>query len=192
MNSSKMRVAVMISGRGSNMKALVEAAQAPDYPAKIVLVISNRIEAAGLEYASSQNITAIAIDGKDFANRAAHEQAIHKVLVEHRIELICLAGYMRILDTEFVDKWSGKILNIHPSLLPKYPGLNTHQRALDAGDKVHGCTVHIVTSELDGGPIILQSQVPILENDNADSLTARVLKAEHLLYPKALAMVAGN
>ncbi len=190
MATAKKRIAVMISGRGSNMKALHEAASAPDYPAKIMLAISNKPNAAGLAYAKSQNIPAIAIDGRDFANRTAHEQAIHKVLVEHNIELICLAGYMRILGEEFVGRWPGKILNIHPSLLPKYPGLNTHQRALDAGDKMHGCTVHIVTGELDAGPVVRQSEVPVLANDDVDTLTARVLEAEHKLYPEALALAA--
>ncbi len=189
---SKKRVAVLISGRGSNMKSLVEAARAPDYPAEIVLVISNKPDAAGLKFARAQNIRAIAINGKAFENREAHEAAIHHTLVEHNIEFVCLAGYMRILNEGFVEKWSGKILNIHPSLLPKYPGLNTHQRALDAGDKKHGCTVHIVTGELDAGPIVAQAEVPVLAGDDTENLIARVLVQEHLLYPKALRIVASR
>ncbi len=192
MGERKKRIAVLISGRGSNMKALVEASRADDYPAEIVLVISNKPDAAGLEFARSRNITAVAIDAKAYQGRAAQENAIHQALVDHNIELICLAGFMRILTEDFVAKWPGKILNIHPSLLPKYPGLNTHQRALDAGDKKHGCTVHIVTGELDAGPIVAQAEVPVLPDDNAESLTARVLIEEHKLYPKALKMVAGE
>ena len=189
---SKKRVAVLISGRGSNMKSLVEAARAPDYPAEIVLVLSNKPEAAGLDFARVENIPAVAIDGKAFTNREDHENAIHETLIEHNIELVSLAGYMRILNEGFVSKWFGKIFNIHPSLLPKYPGLNTHQRALDADDKKHGCTVHMVTGELDAGPIVAQAEVPILAGDDAESLTARVLVQEHMLYPKALGIVAGG
>jgi len=192
METAKKRVAVLISGRGSNMKSLVEAARSPDYPAKIVLVVSNKPGAKGLEFALAENIPAVAINGKDYDTRQAHEAAIHKTLIEHNIDLVCLAGYMRILTEEFVAQWPGKILNIHPSLLPKYPGLHTHQRALDAGDKKHGCTVHIVTGELDAGPIIAQAEVPVLAGDDVDSLTARVLVQEHLLYPKALGIVAGG
>lgn len=192
MATAKKRVAVLISGRGSNMKSLVEASRAPDYPAEIVLVLSNKPEAAGLDFARAENIPAVAIDGKAFKNREDHESTIHKTLIEHNIEFVCLAGYMRILNEEFVAKWPGKILNIHPSLLPKYPGLNTHQRALDEGDEKHGCTVHIVTGELDAGPIVAQAEVPILAGDDAESLTARVLVQEHMLYPKALKIVAGG
>ncbi len=192
MSEREKRVAVLISGRGSNMKALVAASRAPDYPAEIVLVISNKQDAAGLDFARSENITAIAIDAKAYQGRAAQEDAIHQTLIEHNIELICLAGFMRILTEDFVAKWPREILNIHPSLLPKYPGLNTHQRALDAGDKKHGCTVHIVTGELDAGPIVAQAEVPVLPGDDVESLTARVLIEEHKLYPKALAMAASR
>ncbi len=192
METRKKRVAILISGRGSNMKSLVEAARDPDYPAEIVLVISNKPDAAGLGFARAENIPAIAIDSKAFENREAHEATIHNTLVEHNIELICLAGYMRILNEGFVALWPGKILNIHPSLLPNYPGLNTHQRALDAGDKKHGCTVHVVTGELDAGPIVAQAEVPVLAGDDPESLIARVLVQEHLLYPKALKIVAGG
>ena len=192
MANSRKRVAVLISGRGSNMKSLVEAARAADYPAEIVLVISDKPDAKGLDFARAEKIPAVAINGKAHDTRQAHETAIHQTLIEHNIELVCLAGYMRILNEGFVAKWPGKILNIHPSLLPKYPGLNTHQRALDAGDEKHGCTVHIVTGELDAGPIVAQAEVPVLAGDDAESLTARVLVQEHLLYPKALGIVAGE
>jgi formyltetrahydrofolate-dependent phosphoribosylglycinamide formyltransferase len=188
----KKRTAVLISGRGSNMKALVEAAHAPDYPAKIVLVISNKEEAAGLEYARSQNIPALAITSKGFASREAHETAIHEVLVAHDCELVCLAGYMRILTPHFVGMWQDKMLNIHPSLLPDFPGLNTHQRAIDAGKKQHGCTVHFVTGELDAGPVVLQTSVPVMKGDDAERLGGRVLAVEHALYVRALAQVAGE
>ena len=189
METAKKRVAVLISGRGSNMKSLVESAREPDYPAEIVLVLSNKPDAAGLDFAKAENIPAIAIDGKAYDTREAHEVAIHKTLIEHNIDLVCLAGYMRILTEGFVSKWPGKILNIHPSLLPKYPGLNTHQRALDAGDEKHGCTVHIVTGELDAGPIVAQAEMPVLAGDDVESLTARVLMQEHSLYPKALGIL---
>ncbi len=182
----------MISGRGSNMKALVEASRAPEYPAEIVLVISNKSEAAGLAVAKEQNIPARIIEGRDYVNRAAQEDAIHEALTKYGIELVCLAGYMRILTPEFVEKWQGKILNIHPSLLPCFPGLNTHQRALDAGVGEHGCTVHHVTGELDAGPIVLQKKVPVIAGDDADDLAARVLGVEHDLYVRALAIVAGD
>lgn len=192
MEIAKKRVAVLISGRGSNMKSLVEAARTPDYPAEIALVISNKPEAGGLEFARAESIAAVAIDSKAYSTRETHEAAIHNTLKEHNIELVCLAGYMRILTESFVANWPGKILNIHPSLLPKYPSLNTHQRALDAGDETHGCTVHIVTGELDAGPIVAQAEVPVLADDAAESLTSRVLVQEHLLYPKALKIVAGG
>ncbi len=188
----KIRAAILISGRGSNMKALVEAARDPDYPIEIVLVVSNREDAAGLDHAKHRNIPTLAVENRRYCDRESHENAIHTALVARDVDLICLAGYMRILTPGFVDKWPGRILNIHPSLLPKYPGLNTHQRALDAGDKKHGCTVHIVTGDLDAGPAVLQKKVAVLDNDNAKSLAARVLEIEHRLYVRALAMVAND
>ena len=191
MPDTRKRTAIMISGRGSNMTALIDAARSPQYPAEIVLVISNRPEAPGLAHAQQQGIATLAIDHKACPNRQAHEEAIHQALVDNRIELVCLAGYMRILSPEFVARWPGKILNIHPSLLPKFPGLDTHQRALDAGEKVHGCTVHRVTGELDAGPIVLQEAIAVAKDDDAESLAKRVLSVEHKLYPKALALVAG-
>ncbi len=189
---ARKRTAVLISGRGSNMKALIDASRDRDYPADIVLVISNKSDAAGLVYAKSRGIPAFALETRKFADREAHEQAIQQLLEDHDIDLVCLAGYMRILTPGFVEKWPNKILNIHPSLLPDFPGLNTHQRALDAGKKEHGCTVHYVTGELDAGPVILQRKVPVFDNDDAEKLTARVLAVEHGLYVQALKLVAGG
>lgn len=186
----KKRVAVMISGRGSNLAALVKACTAVEYPAKIVLVIANRPEAGGLEFASANAIPAVVVDHHEFTDRAAHEKEIARHLAAHRVELICLAGYMRILSQGFVQQWPDKILNIHPSLLPEFPGLHTHQRVLDAGHTEHGCTVHYVNEVLDGGAVIMQAKLPVLPGDTATSLAARVLKLEHKLYPQALARVA--
>jgi formyltetrahydrofolate-dependent phosphoribosylglycinamide formyltransferase len=184
----KPRIAILISGRGSNMAALIEAAQAPDYPAEIALVIANRADAPGLEIARGHGVEARAIPSKPFGkDREAHEQAVDAALAAQRINLICLAGYMRLLTPYFVNRWAGRILNIHPSLLPKYPGLDTHARALAAGEPEHGCTVHLVTETMDDGPILAQGTVPILPGDTAASLAARVLEQEHRLYPAALA-----
>lgn len=183
----KKRVAILISGRGSNMGALLAAAQDPAYPAEIVLVLSNRPDAAGLDVARAEGIDAIAIDHKPFGrDRAAHEAAIHRVLLAHRIDIVCLAGYMRLLTPFLVQAWQGKMLNIHPSLLPNFPGVDTHARALAAGVATHGCTVHLVTEGMDEGPIIDQASVPVLPEDDENTLAARVLAQEHLLYPRAL------
>jgi phosphoribosylglycinamide formyltransferase-1 len=190
MTARKVRTAILISGRGSNMVALAEAAKDNDFPAEIVGVISNRPDALGLERAHKLGLPTLSIDHKDFENRQAFEQALHKALVEMRVELICCAGFMRILSPWFVGQWKKRILNIHPSLLPKYKGLNTHQRAIDAGDKEAGCTVHWVTEELDGGAIILQQAIEIELDDTAESLAQRLLPIELLLYPKALEKVA--
>ena len=186
----KIKSAVLISGRGTNMIALAKAAQRKDYPAEIALVISNIPTAAGLEKADTLGIMALAIDHKAFASRRAFEKALHSVLTEAGIELICCAGFMRVLSPWFVKHWEGRILNIHPSLLPKYKGLNTHQRALDAGDHEHGCTVHYVEAELDNGPVILQESVPVQKDDTAETLAERLLPIENALYPRALAIVA--
>ncbi|TDR94904.1 phosphoribosylglycinamide formyltransferase [Enterovirga rhinocerotis] len=185
-----VRVAVLISGRGSNMASLVEAAREPDYPARIALVLSNKPGAGGLETASEAGIATAVVRLRDFPDRAECDAEIDRFLREHRIDLVCLAGFMRILTPGFVQAWEGRMLNIHPSLLPKYKGLDTHARALAAGDAEHGCTVHFVVPELDSGPIVAQSRVPILPGDDPDSLAARVLAAEHALYPQALAQVA--
>lgn len=172
------------------MVSLIETAQTADYPADITLVISNRPEALGLEKARALGVQAMAIDHQTFPSRESFEQALHAVLSEAGIELVCCAGFMRVLTPWFVSRWAGRLLNIHPSLLPKYKGLNTHERALANGDSVHGCTVHHVTAELDSGSIILQESLPILPNDTPDSLAARLITIEHRIYPEALDKVA--
>jgi len=186
----KIRTAVLISGRGSNMVALTKASQAEDFPADISLVVSNIATAAGLKKAEKLGITAMAIDHKQFTSRQQFETALDAVLQEANIELVCCAGFMRVLTPWFVSRWKNRLLNIHPSLLPKYKGLNTHQRAIDAGDKEHGCTVHYVTAELDGGATILQHSINIRPTDTAESLALRLLPYEQDLYPKALKEVS--
>ncbi len=184
----KSRVGILISGRGSNMEALIRAAQAPNYPAEIALVISNRADAPGLEIARGLGVEALAIPSKRYGrDREAHEREIDAALSERRINVVCLAGYMRLLTPYFVLRWSGKMLNIHPSLLPAYPGLNTHARVLAAGEAQHGCTVHLVTETMDEGRILAQASIPVLPDDTADSLAARVLEQEHMLYPATVA-----
>ena len=188
----KKRTAILISGRGSNMMALVNAARAADYPAEIVAVISNRPDATGLNWAADNGISAIALDHKQFATRKAFEARLHGILSGLGTELICCAGFMRMLTGGFIDRWRDKQLNIHPSLLPAFPGLDTHQRAIDEGVKVAGCTVHFMRLEMDTGPIVGQAAVPVLSGDTAEDLAARVLAAEHQLYPAALALVASG
>ena len=189
----KKRVAILISGRGSNMMALVEAAAAPGFPAEVALVLSNRPEAAGLDWAAAHGIPVAAIDHKLHGrDREAFERAMQAVLIENRIDIVCLAGFMRVLTPWFVAQWTGRMLNIHPALLPSYRGLHTHERALDDGVKIHGCTVHFVVPEMDAGPIILQAAVPVEDSDDADTLAARVLREEHRIYPLALALVAAD
>jgi phosphoribosylglycinamide formyltransferase-1 len=187
----KKRVAVLISGRGSNMTALIEAAKAADYPAAIAVVISNRPDAAGLERARAEGITTVVVDHRPFGDdRAAFEHALDAELHRHRIDLVCLAGFMRLFTPNFVERWSGRLLNIHPALLPQFKGLHTHRRALAAGVREHGATVHFVVPEMDAGPIIAQDAVAVLEGDTEDSLAQRVLAVEHRLYPQALRLVA--
>jgi phosphoribosylglycinamide formyltransferase 1 len=187
----KTRVAILISGRGSNMTALIEAARAEDYPAEIVLVVSNRPDAAGLVRARAAGIATAVIDHTRFAgNREAFEHALDEELRNYKIGLVCLAGFMRLLTPWLVARWQGRMLNIHPSLLPQFKGLDTHRRALDAGAKWHGATVHFVVPEMDSGPIIMQESVPVREGDTAEALAARVLELEHQLYPRALRVVA--
>ena len=186
----KKRIGVLISGRGSNMSSLIEACKSPDYPAEISVVISNRPKAAGLVIAQSEDIKTVAINHRDYDSRAAFETDLHQALVDAQVELICNAGFLRLLTAEFVDKWHDRQLNIHPSLLPSFKGLHTHQRVLDAGIKVTGCTVHLVRTDMDAGPIIAQAAVAVHDNDNADKLAARVLAAEHELYPHALRLFA--
>ncbi len=172
------------------MAALIEAARDPAYPAAIVGVLSNVEGAAGLDRAADAGIAMAAIPHKAFASKTAHEQAVNEQLDAWDAEIVCLAGYMRLLSAEFAARWAGRLINIHPSLLPKHKGLDTHARAIAAGDTEHGCTVHFVTAEMDGGPIIAQARVPVLTGDTPDTLAARVLEQEHRLYPEALAMVA--
>ncbi|GBQ80808.1 phosphoribosylglycinamide formyltransferase [Asaia bogorensis] len=184
----KTPIAVFISGRGSNMNALIEACARPDYPARIALVLSNNPDAAGLETARNAGLEAVAIDHRLFPkDREGHEKAIEACLEKAGIEVICLAGYMRVLTPYLVGRWAGRMLNIHPSLLPAYPGLDTHERALAAGDTRHGCTVHLVTDGVDEGPVLGQAEVPVLPGDTPSALAARVLEQEHRLYPEALA-----
>ncbi len=188
-----MRTAVLISGRGSNLHALLRAAAAPEYPAEIAVVISNRGEAPGLALAQAAGIETLVIESRGVgADRAAHEAAIHAALLARNIGLVCLAGYMRLLSPFLVGAWAGRMLNIHPSLLPAFPGLHTHARALAADVKLHGCTVHQVTQQMDEGPILAQAAVPVLPDDTEESLAARVLAQEHIIYPLALAMAAGR
>ena len=188
---TRKRVAVLISGRGSNMSALIEAAKAKDYPAEIVLVVSNRPDAAGLARAREAAIATAVIDHRLFRDdRAAFERALDDELREYRIDIVCLAGFMRLLTPWFITRWSGRILNIHPALLPEFKGLDTHRRALAAGVKRHGATVHFVVEETDAGPIISQQSVPVLQGDSEETLAARVLEIEHRIYPEALRLVA--
>jgi formyltetrahydrofolate-dependent phosphoribosylglycinamide formyltransferase len=188
---SKPRAAILISGRGSNMEALIKAAKTPDYPAEIVLVLSNKPDAAGLEIARSLGVKAEAVPAKPFGkDREAHERALDEKLVAAETDIVCLAGYMRLLTPYLVRRWAGRMLNIHPSLLPAYPGLDTHARVLEAGEPKHGCTVHLVTEAMDEGPIVGQAEVPVLPDDTEEALAARVLAQEHKLYPAALAQLA--
>jgi len=187
----KKRVAVLISGRGSNLAALIEAAQAKDYPAEIVLVLSNRPQAAGLACARTAGIATAVVDHRPYGeDRARFEDALQAQLETHRIDIVCLAGFMRLLTADFVGRWSGRMLNIHPALLPQFKGLHTHRRALAAGATKHGATVHFVVAEMDCGPIVAQQSVPVLAGDTEKALAQRVLEVEHRLYPQALRAVA--
>ena len=188
----KKRVGVLISGRGSNMRALVEAAYAPDYPADIICVASNIADAGGLDYARAQGIATIVVPHKQFANREAFDAALNAELQKHNLDFICCAGFMRIMTPVLITPWAGRMLNIHPSLLPLYKGLHTHERALAERAKVHGASVHFVSEELDGGEVIAQTEVPVLPGDTPETLAARVLGIEHPLYVKALALVASG
>ena len=185
----RRRVAVLASGRGSNLVALHRACAAADYPAKIVGVVSDRAGAGALGYASEQGLPSAAIERKPGEPKAAHEARIGEALSEWQAEIVCLAGYMRVLSAEFVGRWRGRMLNIHPSLLPAFPGLDTHRRALERGCRVHGCTVHFVTAGVDEGPIVDQAWLAVGDED-AEALAGRVLELEHELYPRALAAVA--
>lgn len=193
MAPAKINLAVFISGRGSNLNALIEACRAPDYPARIVLVLSNRPDASGLETAKAENIPVAVVDHKDYAgDRAAFENAIQNVLADYPVDLICLAGFMRILGADFIGKWPDKIINIHPSLLPAYKGLHTHERALADGVAEAGCTVHFVRPEMDAGPTILQKKVSVEAGDTPESLAKRVLVQEHEAYSEAVALIGAG
>lgn len=190
---ARRRTAVLISGRGSNMVALAQAAQAPDFPAEVALVLSNRPDAGGLERAQAMGIATAVVDHREFnRDREAFERAMDEVLRVEQIELIALAGFMRIMTPWFVRRWEGRLVNIHPSLLPLFKGTHTHRQALDAGVAEHGCSVHFVVPALDAGPVIAQARVPVLPGDDEDALAARVLEQELVLYPRALAEVASG
>ena len=192
MTPPRVRTAVLISGRGSNMEALLAAASNPAFPAEISLVFANKPNAEGLDIARRAGIPTVVRSHRDFATREAFDHAIDTVLNEHAIALVCLAGFMRVVSAWFCERWLGRMISIHPALLPAFRGLDTHARALDGGVKIHGATVHFVVPELDAGPIIAQAAVPVLEDDTADSLAARVLAQEHVIYPRALALVASG
>jgi phosphoribosylglycinamide formyltransferase-1 len=187
---TRTRVAILISGRGSNMAALIDAARRPGYPAEIVLVVSNKATAPGLAIAREAGVPTEIVDHRAFPTREAFDEAVEAHLHAAGAELVANAGFMRIQSDSFVQRWAGRQLNIHPSLLPSFRGLKPHQQALEAGARISGCTVHFVTAELDGGPIVAQAAVPVIEGDTADTLAARILAVEHVLYPHALALVA--
>lgn len=189
---TRKRVGILISGRGSNMTALIEAAKAPDYPAEIVGVLSNRAAAPGLSIAAAEGIATASLAQSKFPSRDMFEDVMTQTLESWNVDIVCLAGFMRILGDDFVNHWAGRMINIHPSLLPLYKGLHTHERALADGAQVHGCTVHFVTPGLDEGAAILQAEVPVLPGDTADSLAARVLVEEHRIYPEALRLLASG
>ena len=179
-------IVILISGRGSNMEAIVRAAQQEQWPARVAAVISNRADAPGLAFAAANGIATAVVANKDYASRDAFDAALQRVIDRYTPDLVVLAGFMRILGAPFTAHYANRMLNIHPSLLPSFVGLHTHQQALDAGVKVHGATVHFVTSLLDHGPIVAQATVPVLDSDTADSLAARILEQEHQLYPRAV------
>jgi phosphoribosylglycinamide formyltransferase-1 len=189
----KRRVAILISGRGSNMAALIDAAKVADFPAEIAAVISNRADAAGLQKAAASGIATSVIESKPFGkDRASFEAVLQRALDEHKVELICLGGFMRLFTAEFVQRWYGKMLNIHPSLLPSFPGLDPHGQALQAGVKLSGATVHFVIPETDAGPIIMQGAVMVADDDTSETLSQRILGIEHRIYPEALRLLASG
>jgi phosphoribosylglycinamide formyltransferase-1 len=189
----KRRVAILISGRGSNMAALIQAAAAEDFPAQIVVVVSNRADAGGLETAKASGVPTVTIESKPFGkNRAAFEAVLQSALEQHQVDLICLGGFMRLFTAEFVQRWYGRMLNIHPSLLPSFPGLDPQGQALRAGVKISGATVHFVIPETDAGPILMQGAVAVRDDDTADTLGARILAIEHRIYPEALRLLAAG
>lgn len=187
---SRTRLGVLISGRGSNLQALIDASAQPEYPATVAAVVSNAPDAYGLVRARKHGIETAVFEHRSYADRAAFETAITDFLERREIEVVCLAGFMRILTATFVTRWCNRLINIHPSLLPAYRGLNTHERVLAAGEGEHGCTVHLVRPELDSGPLLLQAKTPVRPDDNAETLAARVLELEHLIYPRAVAWLS--
>lgn len=190
--SSKRRVGILISGRGSNMASLLAAAGRPDYPADVAVVVSNRPGAAGLVRAAEKGLPTRVVDHRLFPDRQGFDAEIGRVLQAHGVELVCLAGFMRIFSDAFVESWQGRMLNIHPSLLPSFKGLHPHRQALAAGVRIHGCSVHFVVPELDSGPIVAQAAVPVRADDTEESLAARVLEQEHRLYPLGLELVVSG
>jgi phosphoribosylglycinamide formyltransferase 1 len=190
---AKQRVAILISGRGANMAALIAAAKKADYPAEIAVVLSNRPNAGGIARAGAEGIATAVVDHAEFGNdREGFERAVQALLESHRVDIVCLAGFMRLLTPWLLSRWSGRMINIHPALLPSFKGLHTHERALAAGVKIHGATVHFVVPEVDSGPIIAQAAVPVLDDDTPETLAARVLAVELRIYPLALGLVAGG
>jgi phosphoribosylglycinamide formyltransferase-1 len=189
---TKLKTGVLISGRGSNLQALIDAAAQPDYPAQIALVISNLPGAYGLERAQAAGIPALTVNHSDYPDKHAFEAALDEALTQAGVKMICLAGFMRLLSAQFVEKWAGRIINIHPSLLPEFKGLHTHERAIAAGKSIHGCTVHYVTAGMDEGPTILQGTVPVLPGDTPETLATRLLPVEHRTYVEGLRLVASE
>jgi phosphoribosylglycinamide formyltransferase-1 len=185
-----LKIGVLISGRGSNLQSLIAACATCGFPAEIVCVISNKATAKGLDHAKAANIPTHVVSHKGFADKEAFEAALDAALEQHQVQLVCLAGFMRILTAWFVNRWTDRLINIHPSLLPSFPGLHTHQKVIEYGAKITGCTIHFVRPEMDHGPIILQAAVPVLDGDTEDDLAERVLQAEHKAYPAALRMIA--
>jgi phosphoribosylglycinamide formyltransferase-1 len=192
MTGKPIRLAVLISGRGSNLQSLIDACAEADFPARIAVVLSNKADAYGLERAKQAGIPAVTVSHKDFGTRGDFEDALLTTLAPYNADLVCLAGFMRVLTPRFIAPWAGRLLNIHPSLLPAYKGLHTHERAIESGDTESGCTVHLVTPELDDGPIIVQKRVSILPGDTPDTLAARVLEQEHTAYPEAVRIMASD
>ncbi len=192
MPENVFKLGVLVSGRGTNLQSILDQIEAGSIPAEVAIIISNKKAAPALERGRQSGIKTAFVNPKDYADRSAYDAALIKILKEHSVDLVCLAGYMRILTAEFIRAFAGKTINIHPSLLPAFPGLDVQQRALDAGVKFSGCTVHFVEEEVDTGPIILQAVVPVEENDDAGSLADRILKEEHKIYPEAVRLIAEN
>ena len=187
---ARLKLGVLISGRGSNLLALIEACKAPDYTAEIVLVVSNKSDAKGLEHAAAAGITTTVVEHGGYPDRETFDKAVHEKLADAGVELVCLAGFMRLLSSWFVETWRDRVVNIHPSLLPAFKGIDAHAQAIATGVKLSGCTVHIVRPEMDAGPILVQAAVPVLPGDDEDTLAARILTVEHRCYPLAVRLIA--